>query len=117
MARNKFALCCALRHIYFNDFGLEKTFIMSDLLALTSYYSDQDTPPEIISNQKKLHLWLTKVELIKKLEQKQDNELLDRLMQELEMINISALLQYVRDKAMETGDLSLQHIEDDNDKW
>ena len=55
MARNKFALCCALRHIFFNDYGLEKTFIMSDLLALTAYYSDQDTPPEIISNQKKLH--------------------------------------------------------------
>ena len=69
MARNRFALCCALRHIYFNDYGLDKTFIMSDLLALTAYYSDQNTPPEIVSNQKKLHLWLTKVELIKKLEQ------------------------------------------------
>ena len=90
---------------------------MSDLLALTSYYSDQDTPPEITSNQKKLHLWLTKIELIKKLEKTDDNEMLDRLMQELEMINITGLLQFVRDKAMESGDLSLQHIEGDSDKW
>lgn len=117
MARNKFALCCALRHIYFNDFGLEKTFIMSDLLALTSYYSDEDTPPEIISNQKKLHLWLTKIELFKKLDMKPENDALYTIMQELELINITAMLQYVRDKAIAAGDLSLQHIEDDNDKW
>jgi hypothetical protein len=117
MARNKYALCCALRHIYFNDFGLDKTFILSDLLALTAYYSDQNTPPEIISNQKKLHLWLTKIEIIKKLQQEQGDSLLDNLMRELELINVNALLQYVRDKAMNAGDLSMEHIKGDNDKW
>ena len=117
MARNKYALCCALRHIYFNDFGLDKTFILSDLLALTAYYSDQNTPPEIISNQKKLHLWLTKIEIIKKLQQEQGDSLLDNLMRELELINVNALLQFVRDKAMNAGDLSMEHIKGDNDKW
>lgn len=117
MARNKFALCCALRHIFFNDYGLEKTFIMSDLLALTAYYSDQNTPPEIISNQKKLHLWLTKAELIKKLGKEDEPDTLDTLMRELELINLNAMLQYVKGKALESGDLALQHIKGDNDKW
>lgn len=117
MARNRFALCCALRHIYFNDYGLDKTFIMSDLLALTAYYSDNDTPPEIVSNQKKLHLWLTKVELIKKFEQEQSNALLENMMRELELINVNAMLQYVKKKAMDAGDLALEHIKGDNDKW
>lgn len=117
MARNKFALCCALRHIYFNDYGLEKTFIMSDLLALTAYYSDQNTPPEIISNQKKLHLWLTKAEFIKKLGKEDEPNTLDNLMRELELINLNAMLQYVKNKALEAGDLALQHIKGDNDKW
>ncbi len=117
MARNKFALCCALRHIFFNDYGLEKTFIMSDLLALTAYYSDQNTPPEIISNQKKLHLWLTRAELIKKLGKEEEPDTLDTLMRELELINLNAMLQYVKSKALESGDLALQHIKGDNEKW
>lgn len=117
MARNKFALCCALRHIYFNDYGLDKTFIMSDLLALTSYYTDQDAPPEIISNYKKLHHWLTKVELINKLDIDQDTYMFNTLMQELELININAMLQYVKGKAQESGDLALHCIEDDNTEW
>lgn len=117
MARNKFALCCALRHIFFNDYGLERTFILSDLLALTAYYSDRDTPPEIISNQKKLHLWLTKVELIKKMEREDAPALLDEMMRELELINLAAMVQYVKSKAEAAGDLSMQHIKGDNDKW
>ena len=117
MARNRFALCCALRHIFFNDYGLEKTFIMSDLLALTAYYSDQNTPPEILSNQKKLHLWLTRAELIKKLGKEDEPDTLDTLMHDLELINLNAMLQYVKSRALESGDLSLQHIKGDNDKW
>ena len=117
MARNKYALCCALRHIFFNDFGLDKTFIMSDLLALAAYYTDKSTPPEIISNQKKLHLWLTKVEIIKKLEQEQGPAVLDNLMRELELININAMLQYVKEKAQAAGDLAMEHVKGDNDKW
>ena len=117
MARNKYALCCALRHIYFNDFGLEKTFIMSDLLALTSFYSDENTPPEIISEYKKLHMWLTKFEIIKKFELGQGEGVVDNLMQELEIININDMLRYVKNKALEAGDLSMQHMKGDNTKW
>ena len=117
MARNKYALCCALRHIFFNDFGLEKTFILSDLLALTAYYSDDDTPPEIISNQKKLHLWLTKTELIKKLEKEQGDAVIDNLMRELDLINVNGMMQYVMGKALEAGDLAMEHIKGDNTKW
>ncbi len=117
MARNKYALCCALRHIFFNDFGLEKTFILSDLLALTAYYSDDDTPPEIISNQKKLHLWLTKTELIKKLEKEQGEAVIDNLMRELDLINVNGMMQYVKGKALESGDLAMEHIKGDNTKW
>ena len=103
MARHRYALCCALRHIYFNDFGLDKTFILSDLLALTSYYTDEDTPPEIIADHKKLHLWLTKLELMKKCE--------------LEDIGIEAMLMYVKNKAMQAGDFSMLYIRGDNDRW
>lgn len=117
MARNKYALCCALRHIFFNDFGLEKTFILSDLLALTAYYSDDNTPPEIISNQKKLHLWLTKTELIKKLEKEQGDAVIDNLMRELDLINVNGMMQYVKGKALEAGDLAMEHIKGDNTKW
>ena len=117
MARNKYALCCALRHIFFNDFGLDRTYILNDLLALTAYYSDADTAPEIISNQKKLHLWLTKVELIKKLQMEQGDSILDSMMQELGLINLNAMLKFVREKAMAAGDLSMEHIKGDNEKW
>ncbi|MBO4878199.1 MAG: hypothetical protein J5501_09360 [Ruminococcus sp.] len=117
MARNKYALCCALRHIYFNDFGLDKTFIMSDLLALTAYYEDDNTPPEIISNQKKLHLWLTRIELLKKLGKEQGDEVIGNLMHELDLINVNGMMQYVKSKALEAGDLALEHIKGDNDKW
>lgn len=117
MARNKFALCCALRHIFFNDYGLDRTFILSDLLSLTAFYSDENTPPEVISNQKKLHLWLTRVEMIKKLQMEQGDGILDIMMRELELININAMLQYVKGKALAAGDLSMAHIKGDNDKW
>ena len=117
MARNKFALCCALRHVFFNDYGLERTFILSDLLALTAYYSDQNTPPEIVSNQKKLHLWLTKVEMTKKMQIVQNQEILNQTMHELELINLNAMLHYVKGKATEAGDLAMEHIKGDNDKW
>ena len=40
MARTRFALSCALRHVFLNDFGLERTFIMKDLAALVIYYAD-----------------------------------------------------------------------------
>ncbi len=90
---------------------------MGDLLALVTYYTDAETPAEIISNQKKLHLWLTRAELIKKLQMEQGDSILETLMRELELINIGALLQYVKAKATEAGDLSLEHIKGDNDKW
>ena len=117
MARNKFALCCALRHVFFNDYGLDRIFIMNDLLALVNYYTDGQTPPEIISNQKKLNLWLTKMELIKRFQKEQEAGILDTMMKELDLINLAALLQYVKGKATESGDLSLKRIKGDNDKW
>ncbi|MBP3761647.1 MAG: hypothetical protein J6I55_09305 [Ruminococcus sp.] len=117
MARNKYALCCALRHIYFNDFGLEKTFIMSDLLAVTSYYSDQNTPPEITENYKKLHMWLTKVEMFKKFQHEPSDVMIENIMQELQLIDINSMLRYVKEKATEAGDLSMQHVKGDNTKW
>ncbi len=117
MARSRFALCCALRHVFFNDYGLERTYIMSDILALLSYYIDADTPVEIISNQKKLTLWLTKAEMIRKLQLEQGDAVLDNLMRELDMINLIGLTQYIKEKALAAGDLSLEHIKGDNDKW
>ena len=117
MARHRYSLCCALRHIYFNDFGLDKTFILSDLLALTSYYTDEDTPPEIIADHKKLHLWLTKLELMKKFEMRQGDAFIDGLMRELEDIGIEAMLMYVKNKAMQAGDFSMLYIRGDNDRW
>lgn len=53
----------------------------------------------------------------KKLEKEQGDAVLDNLMRELELINLNAMLQYVKNKALEAGDLALQHIKGDNDKW
>jgi|GEM_PF-970499 hypothetical protein len=66
MARNKFALCCALRHVFFNDFALDRVFIMNDLASLFIYYADNDVLPQLSADFNKLNVWLTKVELIKK---------------------------------------------------
>ncbi|SFB90022.1 hypothetical protein [Ruminococcus albus] len=66
MARNRFCLSCALRHVFFNDFGLDRTFIMSDLAALFLYYADNDVLPQLSADYNRLNVWLTKVELIRK---------------------------------------------------
>lgn len=117
MARNRFALTCALRHIFLNDYGLDRLFIMKDLLCLTAYYADDNTPPEIISNQKKLEMFLSKIELIKKFDLEQDASVLDSAIEELSMINLAGMTQYVKEKAYAAGDLSLTHIEGDDDQW
>ena len=66
MARNRFCLSCALRHVFFNDFGLDRVFIMNDLAALFLYYADNDVLPQLSADFNKLNVWLTKVELIRK---------------------------------------------------
>ncbi|MBR6243883.1 MAG: hypothetical protein IKQ90_10360 [Ruminococcus sp.] len=63
---DKFALQCAIRHVYFNDYGLDKVFILSDLSALFLYYMDDDTPEDIIYDYRKLQVWLVKHEFIRK---------------------------------------------------
>ena len=117
MARNKFALCCALRHIFFNDYNIERTSILSDILATSAYYTDKDTPSEIICNQKKLNLWLTRAELAKKLQPAECGNILDSMMRDLELINLHGMVQYVKEKADAAGDLAMTHIKGDNDKW
>ena len=66
MARNKYVLCCALRHVFLNDFGLDRVFIMNDLAALFLYYADSEVPAELSREFNKLNVWLTKVELLRK---------------------------------------------------
>ena len=66
MARNRFCLSCALRHVFLNDFGLDRVFIMNDLAALFLYYADNDVLPQLSADFNKLNVWLTKVELIRK---------------------------------------------------
>lgn len=66
MARNRFCLSCALRHVFFNDFGLDRVFIMNDLAALFIYYADNDVLPQLTADYNKLNVWLTRVELIRK---------------------------------------------------
>ena len=66
---DKYALRCAIRHIYFNDFCLDRTFILKDLSGLYLYYADENTPPEIRFTYSKLSAWLMKLELIQKYNQ------------------------------------------------
>ena len=117
MARTRFALSCALRHIYFNDFGLDRTFIMKDLASLVIYYSDETTPPEIIAGYKKLNEWLTRLELIKQLQVGNGEAYLERMLAELNEINLVAMMRFVKTKATEAGDLTLEKIKGDNEKW
>lgn len=117
MARTRFALSCALRHIYFNDFGLDRTFIMKDLASLVIYYSDESTPSEIIAGYRRLNEWLTKLELIKQLQVGNGEAYLERMLTELNAINLVALMRFVKEKATEAGDLTLEKIKGDNEKW
>ena len=119
MARNRYVLSCALRHIYLNDFGLDRIFIMNDLAALVMFYGDAETPREIITEYTKLHTWLTRIELVKKI--KGDDYVIPEarlcgIMDELKQIDIAMLMAFVRDKAMTAGDLKLTDIEGDT-QW
>ena len=66
MARNRYVLSCALRHVFLNDFGLDRVFIMNDLAALFIYYADENVLPQLSADYNKLNVWLTKVELLRK---------------------------------------------------
>ena len=119
MARNRYVLSCALRHIYLNDFGLDRIFIMTDLAALVMFYGDAQTPREIITEYTKLHTWLTRVELVRKI--KGDDYVIPEarlcgIMDELKQIDIAMLMAFVRDKAVAAGDLKLTDIEGDT-QW
>lgn len=61
-----FAKRCAIRHVFFNDFGLDRTFLLSDLSALYLYYADENTPAEIKYIYNQISAWLMKIELIRK---------------------------------------------------
>ena len=117
MARTRFALSCALRHIFLNDFGLDRTFIMKDLSALVIYYADETTPAEIMSNYEMLNEWLLRYELMKQFQVNNGEATIDQIARNLNKINVTALMQYVKKKATEAGDFTLEKIKGDNDKW
>ncbi len=117
MARTRFALSCALRHIFMNDFGLDRTFIMKDLSALVIYYADETTPAEIMSNYEKLNEWLLRYELMKQFQVNNGEATIDQIVGDLNKIDVTALMQYVKKKATEAGDLTLEKIKGDNEKW
>ena len=117
MARTRFALSCALRHIFFNDFGLDRTFIMKDLAALVIYYADDTTPADIMVNYEKLTEWQLRYELVKQFEINEGETTIERIVNELSLINVTALIQFVKEKATAAGDLTLEKVKGDNDKW
>ena len=117
MARTRFALSCALRHIFLNDFGLDRTFIMKDLSALVIYYADETTPAEIMSNYEMLNEWLLRYELMKQFQVNNGEATIDQIARDLNKINVTALMQYVKKKATEAGDFTLEKIKGDNEKW
>ncbi len=117
MARTRFALSCALRHIFLNDFGLDRTFIMKDLSALIIYYADETTPADIMSNYEKLNEWLLRYELMKQFQVNNGEATIDQIVNDLNKIDVTALMQYVKKKATEAGDLTLEKIKGDNEKW
>ena len=117
MARTRFALSCALRHIFLNDFGLDRTFIMKDLSALVIYYADESTPAEIMADYEKLNNWILKYELMKQYQINNGEATIDQIIRGLSEINVTGLMQYVKKKATEAGDLTLEKLKGDNEKW
>lgn len=117
MARTRFALSCALRHIFLNDFGLDRTFIMKDLSALVIYYADESTPAEIMADYEKLNNWILRYELMKQYQINNGEATIDQIIRGLSEINVTGLMQYVKKKATEAGDLTLDKLKGDNEKW
>lgn len=117
MARTRFALSCALRHIFLNDFGLDRTFIMKDLSALVIYYADESTPAEIMADYEKLNNWILRYELMKQYQINNGEATIDQIIRGLSEINVTGLMQYVKKKATEAGDLTLEKLKGDNEKW
>ena len=117
MARTRFALSCALRHIFLNDFGLDRTFIMKDLSALVIYYTDESTPAEIMADYEKLNNWILRYELMKQYQINNGEATIDQIIRGLSEINVTGLMQYVKKKATEAGDLTLEKLKGDNEKW
>lgn len=117
MARTRFALSCALRHIFLNDFGLDRTFIMKDLSALVIYYADESTPAEIMADYEKLNNWILRYELMKQYQINNGEATIDQIIRGLSEINVTGLMQYVKRKATEAGDLTLEKLKGDNEKW
>ena len=117
MARARFALSCALRHIFLNDFGLDRTFIMKDLSALVIYYADESTPAEIMADYEKLNNWILRYELMKQYQINNGEATINQIINGLNEINVTGLMQYVKKKATEAGDLTLEKLKGDNEKW
>ena len=117
MARTRYALSCALRHVFLNDFGLDRTFIMKDLSALVIYYADESTPLEIMANYEKLNNWILRYELMKQFQINNGEATIEQIVSGLNEINVTGLMQYVKKKATEAGDLTLEKLKGDNDKW
>ncbi len=117
MARTRFALSCALRHIFLNDFGLDRTFIMKDLSALVIYYADESTPAEIMTDYEKLNNWILRYELMKQYQINNGEATINQIIRGLSEINVTGLMQYVKKKATEAGDLTLEKLKGDNEKW
>lgn len=117
MARTRFALSCALRHIFLNDFGLDRTFIMKDLSALVIYYADESTPAEIMAEYEKLNNWILRYELMKQFQINNGEAAINQIIRGLSEINVTGLMQYVKKKATEAGDLTLEKLKGDNEKW
>lgn len=42
---------------------------------------------------------------------------IDQIVNDLNRINVTALMQYVKKKATEAGDLTMEKIKGDNEKW
>ena len=117
MARTRFALSCALRHVFLNDFGLDRTFIMKDLSALVIYYADESTPGEIMANYEKLNNWILRYELMKQFQINNGEATIEQIINGLNEINVTALMHFVKRKATEAGDFTLEKLKGDNDKW
>ena len=117
MARTRFALSCALRHVFLNDFGLERTFIMKDLAALVIYYADETTPGDIMANYEKLNNWILRYELMKQFQINNGEATIEQIINGLNEIDVTALMHFVKRKATEAGDFTLEKLKGDNDKW
>ena len=78
---------------------------------------DEIEEEDTMANYEKLTQWQLRYELMKQLQINNGELTINRIINELNGIKVTALIQFVKAKATAAGDLTLEKLKGDNDKW